>query len=122
MTIKYKRLKWLFLIISILLNVTPLVSYTLIGLFEATLIIQKATLSMTVFVVLIMSIISWINKITLRSKLWILLIGLYIALQNILTPLILIAVCQIIDELIINPLYKRYSKLQNIHKEIDKRL
>jgi hypothetical protein len=122
MTAKYRKLSILGLILSILLNVAPLATYTIIALCNASLIYQKTALCMTVFLVLILSIVSWINKITLRSKLWIILIGLYVALEYILTPLIIIAVCQVLDELLITPFYKSFRRKYKINKEIDKRL
>lgn len=122
MTKKYRNLFLIFGFLSILLNIAPISYYVIAGLIQSTLVVQKVALTMTVFVVLILSIVSWVNKITLRSKLWILLIGFYIALQNILTPLILIAICQVLDELIVAPLYRRYKSKYSVNKEIDKRL
>jgi hypothetical protein len=121
-TTKYRRRYWLFLITSIILNLGPLVYYGLRALLDAELIHQKITLCMTVFIVLILTAISLVNKIVLRSRLWIILIGIYICLEYILTPLILIAACQILDELIISPLKSRFKNDLNINKQIDARM
>lgn len=76
---------------------------------------------MTVFIVLIMTVVTLVQKVALRSRLWVILIGMYICLDNILTPLIIIACCQIVDELIVNPLAKAYKNRYIINKQIDRR-
>lgn len=120
-TSKMRRAYWIFAIMSLLLNICPLAVYTIKALYEANLTHEKIALSMTVFVVLIMTIISIANKIVLRSRLWIILIGVYICIDYIMTPLIIIAVCQILDELLIAPLKKSFKNKLIINKEIDKR-
>ena len=122
MTKKYRRNYWILLILSILLNVCPLAVYTLKAVFESQVVYQKVALTSTVFIVLIMTIVSLVNKVTLKSRLWIILIGLYICLDYIMTPLIIIAVCQVVDELIVTPLKKSSKNKLIIHKQIDARL
>lgn len=122
MTKSYRIKYWIFFIASLLLNVTPLAVYTIMALCQGQLVYQKVALTMTVFVVLIMTIISIVNKITLRSRLWLVLIGVYICIGEILTPLIIIACCQCIDEIIVHPLKQCYKNKLTISKEIDKRL
>lgn len=122
MTKKYRRLYWLFFAVSIMLNFGPLIGYTIKALIESNLIHEKVALCLTVFIVLIMSAICLINKTVLKSRLWILLIGLYICLDYIMTPLIIIAVCQVLDELIVCPLKNNFKTKLTIHKEMDKRV
>lgn len=120
-TKKYRLLYRLFLVVSILLNICPLATYTIKALVESNLTHQKVALSMTVFIVLIMTVVTLVQKVALRSRLWVILIGMYICLDNILTPLIIIACCQIVDELIVNPLAKAYKNRYIINKQIDRR-
>lgn len=122
MTSKYRKLFWLFFAISLLLNIAPLATYTIIAFVECTAIVEKVALSMTLFIVVILSCVAWMNKLVLRSRLWIILIGLYVCLDYIITPLILIAVCQVLDELIVHPLKKSFHNKLTIHKEMDKRI
>ena len=122
MTKTYRFKYWMLFALSLLLNICPLAVYTIQALFQGQLVYQKVALTMTVFIVLIMTVISIVNKITLRSRLWIILIGLYLCLGEILTPLIIIAVCQIADEIIVHPLKGHYKNKLTISKEIDKRL
>lgn len=121
-TKKYTISYWIFLIVSILLNVAPLGVYTIRAAVESNLVHEKITLTMTVLVVIILTIISLINKIALRSRLWIIMLGVYFCLGEILTPLIIVAVCQILDELIVCPLKKYFGDKKTINREIDKRL
>lgn len=112
---------WIFFAFSLLLNVAPLATYAIKAVIEADLVYEKVTLVMTVFIVLIMTIISIINKVAMRSRLWIILIGIYFCLDYIMTPLIIIAVCQVVDEIIVSPLKKHFKEKLSINKEIDRR-
>lgn len=122
-TTKHYRLwYWVFFIFSILLNVSPLAGYAIKAMIESDLIYEKVTLVTTVFIVLIMTCVSLVNKVAMRSRLWVILIGLYFCLDYILTPLMIIAVCQIVDELIVSPLKHSFREKLVINKQIDRRL
>ena len=122
-TTKHYRLwYWVFFIFSVLLNVCPLAVYSIKAIVESDLIYEKVTLVLTVFIVLIMTCISLVNKVAMRSRLWVILIGIYFCLDYILTPLIIIAVCQIVDELVVNPLKHNFREKLVINKQIDRRL
>jgi hypothetical protein len=122
MTGKYRTLSWVFMISSVLLNIGPLMFYTIQALCQSNLTYEKVSLCLTVFIVLILSAVCLINKVALKSRLWIILIGLYICLDTIMVPIIVIACCQVVDELIISPLAKHYKSKLLISKEIDKRM
>lgn len=121
MTSKYRKLYWLFTIMSFLLNIAPIATYTIIAFSECNIVVEKVTLSMTLLVVLILTIVSWMNKIALRSRLWILLIGLYLCLDYIMVPVMLIAACQVLDELFVSPCRRSFKTKLTINKELDKR-
>ena len=118
----YRRLYWIFLLVSTLLTICPATVYTIKALIESDLVYEKTSLVLTVFLVLIMTCITIVNKQAMRSRLWILLIGLYISLDYILGPLIVIAICQVLDELIACPLKKSYKNKLVINKQIDRRV
>lgn len=122
MTKRYRALTWIFLIASVLCNLGPLAFYGIQALCTADLVYEKVALATTVFIVLILSCIALVNKVALRSRLWILLIGLWCCLDNFIAPLIVIACCQTVDELIITPLKNYFNTRLTIHKELDKRL
>lgn len=121
MTQKYKLLKNLFLTISILLTIGPGLVFLCMAYNNDTAIINKFTLSMMLLVIAIMTIVAISQKIVLRSRLWILLIGLWMCLDHFIVPLIVIGICQILDELIISPLYNYYKNIYRTNKVIDER-
>lgn len=120
-TKKYRICAAILLIISILFNVAPLAAYTITGLVEADLVIEKVALTSTVFVVAILSVVAWVNKTTMRSRVWIVMLGLYFCLDTFVTPLLIIAITQILDEWIISPLHRYFRNKYTINKEIDHR-
>lgn len=120
-TKKYRIIAVLLLIISILFNVAPLAAYTITGLVEADLTTEKVALTSTIFVVAILSVVAWVNKTTMRSRVWIVMLGLYFCLDSFITPLLIIAITQILDEWIISPLHKYYRNKYRINKEMDHR-
>lgn len=121
-TKKYRNWFWFFAIASVLLNIVPVTTYVLLAFFESALVVEKVGLCSTVLVVIIMTVVAQVNKVAMRSRIWVLLIGLYLCLDYFITPLIIIAVCQIIDEVVATPA-KNYNKTRLvINKEMDKRL
>lgn len=122
MTKRYRKAYWLLLVLSLFCNVFPLAFYTLKAVLSADLTHEKVSLSMTVLVVIILTAVSLVNRIELRSRLWILLIGIYLCLDSIMTPLVIIAACQIVDELLICPMKKSAKNKLIINKQIDRRM
>lgn len=118
---KYKLLFVLFFATSLLLNVAPVAIYVIDALSGGALVHEKVALCMTVFVVLIMSAVAWANKLVLRSRIWVIIIGLYFVLDYFVAPLLIIGVCQVIDEWIAAPLSKHYKNLYTINRQMDKR-
>lgn len=120
-TKKYHIAAIILLVVSILLNVAPIATYVMLGLTSGAVIVEKVALTSTIFVVLIMSCVAWMNKTVMRSRIWLIMLGLFFCLDSIATPLIIIAVTQVVDELIVCPLRARYKNRYTINKEIDKR-
>lgn len=120
-TKRYRAIAVILLIVSILFNVAPLAAYTITGLAEADLVVEKVALTSTVFVVAILSVVAWVNKTTMRSRVWIVMLGLYFCLDSFVVPLLIIAITQILDEWIISPLHKYFRNKYRINKEIDHR-
>ena len=122
MTKKYKKAYILLLIISIILNLFPVLFYTFKAFLSSAVIIHKVTLCSTIFISIILSAISLLTKVNIRSTLWILIIGLYVCLDSIMNMIIFIAVFQVVDEMIITPIKKSVKQKLIINKELDKRL
>ena len=122
MTKKYKTLSILFLVFSLLLNLVPIIVYSIEALGSNGVIVEKVTFCLTVFVVLILSAVAWINKTTMKSRVWIIMLGLYVCLDHFIGPLLIIGITQILDEWIASPLRKHYKNKYVINKELDNRL
>lgn len=120
-TKKYRAAALVLLCLCILLNVGPLATFTIIAFCEANLVVEKVTLTCTIFIVLIMTLYSLVSRAALRSRIWVILLGMYFCLDYILLPLVIIAVCQVVDEILVTPLRKHYHNKYTINREIDKR-
>lgn len=122
-TQKYKTTYWILFGISILLNFLPLIVYIIKG--YASIEVsesRKVTLTMTMMIALILSIYNILAKKHMRSVIWILLLGVYFAVQKIELLLLLMAICTIVDEFIVEPLMKKYKLKWKTNCEIDSRL
>lgn len=122
MTKKYKRLHAFLLIISLILNLFPICFYTVKAFIESSATVHKVALCSTIFIALILTTISLLTKVSLRSTLWVLVIGLYFCLDNVMDMILFIAIFQVVDEMIITPIRKNIKQKLTIHKELDKRI
>ena len=122
-TKKYRTIYWILFGISILLNFLPLLVYVIKGYvsFEVSEA-RKVTLTMTMMVALILSVYNILAKKHMRSVIWIILLGVYFAVQKIELLLLLMAICTIVDEFIVEPLMKIYKTKWKTNYEIDARL
>ena len=122
-TQKYKTTYWILFSISILLNFLPVIVYIIKGYASIEVSeAKKVTLTMTIMIALILSIYNILAKKHMRSVIWILLLGVYFALQEIELLLLLMAICTIVDEFIVEPLMKKYKLKWKTNCEIDSRL
>lgn len=121
MTKKCKVAYVLLTILSVLLSVGPLAAYTIAALVTSTLVVEKVALCATVLVVLVLSVVAWVNKTTMRSKVWVIMLGLYFCLDHFIGPLLVMAFTQITDEWFVSPAKAHYREKYHINKEIDKR-
>lgn len=83
---------------------------------------QKFALTATLIVVGIMTIVAVVNKVALRSRIWIILFGLFVCLDSFIEPIIIIGICQILSEIVLEPLQKWFANKASINAEIDKRM
>ena len=120
MTNKYKNIYRTFKLLSWAVTILPLVVYFVIAFSKAE-IVHKLAIGSMLTIVLILTVINIIGKLQLRSPLFLLLIGIYVGLGQILTPLVITTCGVVLDEFIFTPLYKKYKQLYVINKEIDKR-
>ena len=117
-TKKFRRTKRLLWLVSLLLNILPLGVY-FIRAFVIGAPHQKVTLGMIVIAALVFTIINISRKIAYRSSLWLLLLGVYFVIDNIVPLILLMAFCTIADEFIITPLYRKYTRYTDASKVDD---
>lgn len=121
MTNKYKKKYIILSIISVLLNILPILIYVVKGFSESSNK-GKIALGFCLVIAIMLSTVNILLKFNIRSTIWILLIGIYICLDNIVPLLIIISICTILDEFIVEPLKKSFKNSYLINKEIDKRV
>lgn len=119
-TRKYQRLYILFFSLSLLILTAPVVVYVIIGFVNGE-VTEKLTLGATVVIACILTVINILCKFHIRSILWIVVLGIYFCIDNIMPLLLMVAIGTILDEFVLTPLYKKYKSKAAINKEIDKR-
>ena len=115
-----KKKTLIFHFLSILLTFLPITIWFCIALSKSTEV-TRVTLGLSLCIAMILTLANTLLKFSIRSTVWILLIGIYACLKNITALLVIIAVCTVIDEFIVHPLSKHFKNRYIINKEIDKR-
>lgn len=121
-TKKWSRLAIIFTILSFLLLIGPTTYYVILGFTSATLVIQKAALTATIALSIILTAFCAINKWVFRSKIWLIVLALFFVIDHFLVMILVFGITQITDELIISPLAKYFRNKVSINREIDKRM
>lgn len=117
-------LQWLFGMLSFICIVLPLLIPVIQAYFNNDIMMsEKLTLTFTVICALGLTAVNVFGKFNLRSPFFILLIGLYYVMttEGLISTLLTITICTILDELIFAPLHKHFKSKAMINKEIDKR-
>ena len=120
MTKKYKTKLNICRLLSFTITVLPVIIYTIKGFMDGS-IGEKVSLGICVILALIFMLINVMFKYHIRSTLWVLLIGIYVCIDNIIPLLIIMASTTIIDEFVLVPLINKYKNKYIINKEIDLR-
>jgi len=119
-TKKAKNKYIFFKTLSICLTFLPLVIYVIIA-FVKGVPMEKFTMGCMVTLALIFVALNVIMKYNIRSTVWVLILGIYLCLDNITPLLIIMAVSTILDEFVVSKLAVKYKNQFVINKEIDKR-
>lgn len=120
MTKKYKTKLNVCRLLSFTLTVLPVIIYAIMGFMQGSTG-EKVSLGVCVVLALIFVLINVMFKYHIRSTLWVLLIGIYVCIDNIIPLLIIMATTTIIDEFALVPLINKYKNKYVINKEIDLR-
>lgn len=114
---------WLFRILDAICLVTPLLVYIIIALCGGAVVAAKVAVVSTVMIAIILTIFNIIAQKRLRCPIWIMLIGLFVAIKEYLLPLIIIlAITSILDDLVFTPLISYYKTKLISNKAMDERL
>lgn len=119
-TKKYKKIKNCLGILSVLLNCFPIIFYTIKAMSVAEPK-EKLVLGITFFSACILTALNFIGKFNFRSVIWIVFIGIYQAVTDVMPLILMIAACTIVDEFIVTPFLKNAKAKYVINKEIDLR-
>lgn len=121
-TKKFKIAAILLTVLSICLSIGPLIVYSVIAFNNAgATTVNKVTLMSMISVGTILSMVCAINKYSPRCRLWLIMIGLYVCLDKFIGCVLVMAITQCIDELVIHPLARIARQKYGINREIDKR-
>lgn len=119
-TKKYKRLSKLFGLLSFLCTVAPVAYFTVLAFINGE-IRDKVTLGCTLIVCIILVSLNAIKKANLRSPVYLMILGIYMCLDNLLSLFLIMAITTMLDEFVFAPLHKSYKNKAIINKEIDRR-
>ena len=119
-TKKAKNKYIFFKTLSICLTFLPLVVYIIIAFVNGAPM-EKFTMGCMVTLALIFVALNVIMKYNIRSTIWVLILGIYLCLDNITPLLIIMAVSTILDEFVVSKLAVKYKNQFVINKEIDRR-
>lgn len=123
-TKKCRRSLWFFRILDWICLTLPLIVYMIIALAsDGGLVYQKVAVVATAMIAIMLTAFNVIAQKNLRCPIWIILIGLYVAIRDYLMPLIIIlAVTSVLDDLVFTPLISYYRTKLIANKAMDERL
>ena len=117
------KTKWMICrFLSILMTIGPLAYFFVKAYIDGEVgVTQKMTLGICTVVCAILIIINITVKKSLRSPIYIIIIGIYVCLDNLMLLFIVMAATTILDEFIFSALASKFKNQYTINKEIDKR-
>lgn len=105
-------------ILSFLCAWLPLIGFSIYAFANSEVnSVQKVTLSITLLASIIIAVFNLIQKKHLRSPFYLVLIGLYVGLRELLPVLLTLTTTSILDEFVFNPLYNLYKTKYIASKE-----
>jgi hypothetical protein len=114
---------WLASVLNALLMLVPLATYVGIAMTDGGVTTaQKIGVTGTVLIAILFTGLNVILQKHLRCPIWIVLLGLFIAMQKAILPLIIIlAVVSVLDDLLFTPLTQYYKTKLIAAKAMDER-
>lgn len=121
-TRKFRLLSRLFHFISWLCLVCPLAWFAIAGFMENNAIYEKFAVCGTLLVAGIIAIVCYVNRVIMKSKIWLIVLAMAVVLDTFLPILIFTAICEVLNEIIITPLYNHCHDVYIANLEQDRRL
>lgn len=118
-----RRLLWLYRILDWIILFAPLIIYICIAFSnDGVTKIGKIGLVGSVMIALILTLANVLAQKRLRCPIWIILLGLFVAIRDMLLPLVIIlAITSVIDDLLLTPIISYYRTKLIANKAIDDR-
>lgn len=117
-TRRFKRISVAMGILSLVTSIGPLAVFGVMAWASATPT-QKITISFMATAAIIIAAVNILMKAHARSPFWIAVLALVWILDQIAPVIVLMAVCSLLDELLLSPLHKWAKQRYTIGKEID---
>lgn len=123
-TKKLIKTLWIFRALNWLCLFLPVIIYVFYALFSGQVpIVGKVTVTFGVLISLILTAFNVIAQKRLRCPIWILLIGLYVAIKEYLLPLVIVlAVTSVLDDFFFTPVISRLTDRKRASETIDDRM
>lgn len=111
----YSKRKKIFLVLSIICIVAPLIIFGLKAFILGTTA-QKLVFGLTATAALIFTIINVLMKAHFRSAVWVVLYGICAVIQNITPVILVLMITSLVEEIVLWPAYKHYKVLEATEK------
>lgn len=114
---------WFYRILDALILFSPVIIYVGIALKDGSVTtVGKISVVGCVVIALILAMFNVIAQKRLRCPIWIVLLGLFVAIKEYLLPLIIIlAITSILDDLVLTPIITYYRTALIANKQMDER-
>jgi len=119
-TAYYKKSTTILKVMDLFLTFAPLLGFVIYA-FATGSVAQKVAFGMIGLCGVVLGVFSVLSKYSFKGAIYLILLGLHVAVGNIVAILIILAVTTLLDELLIVPLYKMYKEKYIINKELDER-
>lgn len=115
---------WFFRLLDWICLGLPLIIYVVMALASGEAIVaQKVAVVSTTMIALMLTVFNALSQKKLRCPIWLVLIGLFVAIRDYLMPLIIIlAITSVLDDLVFTPLIGYYRTKLIANKAMDQRL
>ena len=115
------KAKWLICwAVSLLLTFGPVIGFGIYAM-AVSGTAEKLALSLLSILSMAIAVVNVLFKFSFRSSIYVLLLGVSIALKEMTAVLIIVAICTALDDFVFDPRTKHYREKFSINKEIDRR-